>query len=102
MIISNKRINKGADKAARKLRPVCAFVVRKPLKTGLLAHISMSISIPMSIRIYVAFMWYLINIFLNTSCSRYLNALETRNPKTCILSNSENPGKMQHHDHSVH
>ena len=35
--ISNKRMTKGPNQAARMCRLVCAFVVRKPPKTGFLA-----------------------------------------------------------------
>ena len=37
MILSKKRITKGADQSARMRRLVCAFVVFKPLKTDFLA-----------------------------------------------------------------
>ena len=36
IILSNKRITKGTDQTARMRRLVCAFVVRKPQKTGFL------------------------------------------------------------------
>ena len=36
MILYNKRTTKGADQTAHMRRLVCAFVVRKPPKTGFL------------------------------------------------------------------
>ena len=49
MILSNKRMtDKGVDQTARMRRQVCAFVVRKPPKTGFIVstpisnHISIS------------------------------------------------------------